>query len=128
MLKNLNLAFSALIVISVSFVYGGNPSSFLPYVFGFEVESLELKNMLRAIMGLYIAFGGYWVYGIIKAKHWRTATISNVLFMGGLASGRLVSTLFDGVSPQFMVGLILEIIFLFWGLYTLKNYSISKEK
>lgn len=126
--KNLHLGISAFIVISVSFVYGGNPSSFLPYVFGFEVEAIDLKNILRAIMGLYIAFGCYWIYGLVQPKYWRSATISNVLFMGGLAAGRIVSTIFDGVSDQFMVGLILEIIFLIWGIYLLKAETTSEEK
>lgn len=124
----MHLGLSAFIVISVSFVYGGNPSSFLPYVFGFEVEALDLKNILRAIMGLYIAFGGYWILGILKPEHWYGATISNVLFMAGLAFGRLISTLFDGVSLQFMVALILEVIFMLWGIYLLKNDTLSKNK
>lgn len=121
--KNLQLLLSAVIVISVSFVYGGNPSTFLPYVFGFDVVDIDLKNIFRAIMGLYLAFGGYWVLGILKPEHWRNATITNILFMGGLSFGRIVSTLFDGVSPQFMVGLVLEIIFFFWGLSNLKSYT-----
>ena len=127
-LKKLHLAISAFIVISVSFVYGGNPSSFLPYVFGFEVESIDLKNILRASMGLYIAFGCYWVYGLANPKYWRSATISNILFMGGLATGRIISTIIDGISDQFIVGLILKVIFMLWGIYLLKNYISSIEK
>lgn len=127
-LKKLHLGISAFIVISVSFVYGGNPSSFLPYVFGFEVESIDLKNILRAIMGLYIAFGCYWIYGLVKPKYWRSATISNVLFMGGLAAGRIISTIIDGISDQLMVGLILEGIFMLWGIFLLKNDISSIEK
>ena len=121
--KNLQLILSAAIVISVSFVYGGNPSVFLPQVFGFEVQALELKNILRAIMGLYIAFGSFWVIGILKPSYWRFATLTNILFMGGLSFGRIISTLFDGVSPQFTVALVLEILFFFWGIYNLKLYS-----
>lgn len=120
--KNLQLSLSALVVISVSFVYGGNPSVFLPYVFGFEVLDIDLKNILRAIMGLYLAIGGFWVYAIFNQKYWETATVLNILFMGGLAFGRLVSTLFDGISPQFMVGLVLEFVFMLWGIYNLKQH------
>ena len=42
--KGLQLGLSAFVVISVSFVYGGNPSTFLPYVSGFEVEAIDLKT------------------------------------------------------------------------------------
>ncbi len=124
--KNLQLLLSALVVISVSFVYGGNPRVFMPYVFGFDVVAIDLKNILRAVMGLYLAVGGFWVYGIIYQKYWKTATLLNILFMGGLAFGRLVSTVLDGVSPQFMVGLVLEFIFMLWGIYNLKQFGSTK--
>jgi len=125
-LKKLHLGISAFIVIIVGFVYGGHPSSFLPYLFGFEVEAVDLKNIFRAIMGLYIAFACYWIYGIVKPKYWRGAAISNVLFMGGLAAGRTISTLFDGVSEQFMLGLVGEFILMAWGIYLLKSDSKSR--
>ncbi|WP_052188122.1 DUF4345 domain-containing protein [Cellulophaga sp. Hel_I_12] len=124
--KNLQLLLSALVVISVSFVYGGNPSVFMPYVFGFDVVAIDLKNILRAVMGLYLAIGGFWVYGIVHQKYWETATLLNILFMGGLAFGRLVSTIFDGVSQQFMVGLVLEFIFMLWGMHNLKQFGNAK--
>ncbi|AIY14929.1 MULTISPECIES: DUF4345 domain-containing protein [Cellulophaga] len=120
--KNLQLTLSAIVVISVSFVYGGNPSVFLPYVFGFDVTDIDLKNIFRAIMGLYLAIGCFWIYGIRNKNYWESATLVNILFMGGLALGRLVSTILDGISPQFMVGFILEFIFMLWGIYNLRQH------
>jgi len=125
--KNLQLCVSAIVVIAAGFVYGGNPSEFLPFIFEFEVQDLELKNIFRAIMGLYIAFGIYWAIGAQNAKYWRGATISNILFMGGLAFGRLLSTIFDGVSMQYTIGMILEVLFFLWGCYNLRNYGQAKE-
>lgn len=121
--KNLQLGISAVVVIFASFIYGANPSEFLPYVLGFEVQNLELKNIFRAIMGLYLAFGMYWIIGIKNPKYWQGATISNILFMGGLAFGRLISTIIDGVSIQYSIGMVLETLFLLWGLYNLRNYK-----
>ncbi len=123
----LQLGISSLIVIGAGFLYGANPSVLFPIVFGFDVEHLDLKNILRAIMGLYVAFGSYWMFGVFKSKHTYFALISNVLFMAGLAFGRLVSTFIDGVSAPFIVGLLLECIFLCWGWYNLKAYKLSKE-
>ncbi|MFI8606219.1 DUF4345 domain-containing protein [Cellulophaga baltica] len=120
--KNLQLTLSAIVVISVSFVYGGNPSVFLPYVFGFDVTDIDLKNIFRAIMGLYLAIGCFWIYGIRNKNYWESATLVNILFMGGLALGRLISTILDGISPQFMVGFILEFIFMLWGIYNLRQH------
>ncbi len=115
------LGISALIVIGVGLLYGFNPSKFMPLVFNFNVESLELKNMLRAIMGLYLGFGIYWVVGIVKPPQWRRATLVNVIFMGGLAFGRIISTVVDGASEQFTTGLVLEVILMVWGMWNLKT-------
>lgn len=124
--KKLHLVLSSFIVILVGFIYGVNPGEILSYVFGFEVESLELKNIFRASMGLYLAIGIFWIVGILKPKYWQTATLTNIIFMGGLAFGRIVSTVFDGVSPQFTVGLVLELFFMFWGIYNL-NTSVKDK-
>lgn len=121
--KNLHLGSTALVVISAGLIYGGNPSEILPQVFGFEVRDLELKNMLRAIMGLYLAVGSYWIIGVCKPQHWRAATQLNILFMGGIAFGRVVSTILDGFSLQFGIGLLLELLAMIWGFYNLKRYS-----
>lgn len=117
----LHLATSAFIVIAVGLLYGLAPSKFMPLVFNFNVESLELKNMLRAIMGLYLGFGTFWIVGIVRPSHWRTATLTNVIFMGGLAFGRIISTVVDGISTQFTIGLFLEILLMVWGLNNLKK-------
>ncbi len=125
--KKLHLGLSSFIVITVGIIYGANPTSILPYVFGFEVESLELKNIFRAIMGLYLAIGVFWIVGFVKPKYWHTATLANILFMGGLAFGRIVSTVFDGVSSQFTIGLVLELFFMVWGIYNL-NTSVKEKR
>lgn len=121
--KNLQLTISALIVILMAFVYGAHPSVIMPYIFGFEVQDLELKNIFRAVMGIYLAFGGYWVFGILQTKHWKPATVINILFMGGLAFGRLVSTIIDGWSPQYGIGMLLEVMMMSWAIWNLKFYK-----
>lgn len=125
--KNLQLGISAIIVIIVGLIYGINPSEILPKVFGFDVQELELKNIFRAIMGLYLTLGTFWIIGIRKPTYWLIATLTSILFMGGLAFGRIISTIFDGVSLQFTVGLILELTLMIWGIYNLKNELNIKE-
>ncbi|WP_271768135.1 DUF4345 domain-containing protein [Aquimarina algiphila] len=88
-IKNLHLGLSATVVFGAPLLYGFNPNKILPLIFEFKVDNLELKNIFRAIMGLYIAFAIYWVIGIRKSEHWRNATLTNIIFMGGLAFGRL---------------------------------------
>ena len=124
-MKNLHLGTSALVVFSAAVVYGANPEGTLPLFFEFTVENLELKNIFRAIMGLYLAFAVYWVIGIKKTEHWRNATLSNVIFMGGLAFGRLLSTLLDGVSIPYTIGFSLEFLVMVWGIYNLKKDNLQ---
>ncbi|WP_299796028.1 DUF4345 domain-containing protein [uncultured Maribacter sp.] len=121
--KNLNLLLSGAIVIIAGIVYGGHPTYIMPELLGFEVVDLELKNMLRAVMGIYMGVGLFWVLGSLKPKLWYAATLCNVLFMGGISFGRIVSTLFDGVSPLFTPALFLELLFFGWGIYNLKKYK-----
>ena len=96
--KNLNLLLSGIIVIIAGLVYGGHPTYLMPLLLDYQVEALELKNMLRAVMGIYMGIGVFWLMGAYKTKLWYGATVSNVLFMGGISFGRLVSTIVDGVS------------------------------
>lgn len=119
--KNLQLGVSACIIILVGLLYGLNPGKIILLVFDFPVEHLELKNMYRAIMGLYLGFACYWIIGIIKPSHWKSATISNIIFMGGLAFGRILSSILDGFSYQYGIGLLLELTLMFWGIYKLKD-------
>ena len=119
--KNAHLLVSAIIVVAAAFIYGLNPEKILPVFLGFNVEVLELKNIFRAVMGLYLAFAGYWFFGVLNRYHWKNATITNVLFMGGLVFGRVISTVFDGISLKYSIGLIGELILFLWGVYNLRK-------
>ncbi len=66
--KNLNLLLSGVVVIIAGVVYGGHPSYIMPELLGFEVVDLELKNMLRAVMGIYMGVGLFWILGSYKTK------------------------------------------------------------
>ena len=126
--KKLHLGVSAVIIFGAAILYGVNPYKILPLIFGVSVDNLVLKNIFRAIMGLYIGFALYWVIGIKNAEYWRSATISNIIFMGGLAFGRLLSTILDGLSIQYTIGLILELIMMTWGIYNLKKENAYTQQ
>ena len=122
-LKNLHLSLSALTIIIVGFIYGFNPTKIIPIFFDFKVTSIDLNNIFRATMTLYFGIAIYWLIGVIKPTHWKNATLINILFMGSLAFGRLLSFALDGISIPFTKGLILELFFMFWGIYNLKKYK-----
>lgn len=123
--ENIHLIISVLIVIPAALFYGLFPNKTLPILLDFEVHSRDLKNVFRAIMGLYLAFSGFWIVGIFQPKFWKAATISNCLFMLGLGFGRLFSIFLDGIpSSLFLVGTMGELILGFYGMYRLNKKNL----
>jgi hypothetical protein len=122
--SSLHLMVSILIIIPIALAYGLYPKIILPLLFDFNVDAINLVNIFRAMMGLYLGMSVIWIMGIIKSKFWITATITNITFMGGLALGRLVSLAIDGVPGiYFLIGFIVEVFLAIWGLKNLKKYG-----
>ncbi|MFL9481617.1 DUF4345 domain-containing protein [Chitinophagaceae bacterium LWZ2-11] len=123
-LENLHLVISTLLILVIGLVYGISPNDTLPKLFGFIVENINLKNVFRSLMGLYIAMSSIWLMAIINKKLWVTATITNIAFMSGLAIGRIISLIFDGIPGiYFLLGLIGEIVLAVWGIVNLLHYK-----
>lgn len=122
-IKNLQLTISVIFIIPIALVYGLYPNITLSKLFDFKVETINLTNIFRAMMGLYLVMSTIWIIGIFKSKFWVTATFTNIVFMGGLAFGRLLSLALDGLpSIYFLMGLVLELVLAFWGLVNLRKY------
>ena len=120
--SNLHLTISILIVVIIAFVYGFKPDLW----FDVKVLTIDEFNIYKAIMGIYIAFSVLWFIGIIKENYWQTATISNFLFMLGLAFGRIISLILDGIpSTLFLLGTIGELTLGFYAFYQFKNQKIK---
>ena len=101
-------------------VYGFFPNYFLDVT----VNSLDEHSILKAIMGLYLAFASLWIVGIFKNEYWKIATVTNILFMLGLGFGRIVSIVFDGFpSTIFILGTFGELVLGFYGWYQLKKIT-----
>jgi hypothetical protein len=125
-LKNLHLIISVLIVIPAALFYGLFPNETATILFDFEVQSTDLKNVFRAILGLYLAFSTFWIMGILKPDFWKMATLSNFIFMIGLVAGRMLSMILDGIpSPAFSYGIIGELILAIFALYQYRKYKNS---
>jgi hypothetical protein len=121
--RNLHLAVSVVIIIPVALAYGALPNIVLPELFNFAVSATDLTNIFRAMMGLYMAMAAVWVTGIFTPRYWAAATIANVVFMGGLAVGRLISLAVDGMPSFYLsAGLLIEVVLVVWGLLNLRKY------
>ena len=57
-------------------------------------------------MGLYLGMVLLWIMGAMNESYERPAIIAEVFFMSGLAVGRLLSVLVDGVPHWLLLGYI----------------------
>jgi len=104
--------------------YGLAPAVVLPKVFDLIVEGTDQSHILRAYMGLYLGMIVLWVMGAFRANFTRAAVISEIAFMFGLAGGRVLSFIVDGLpSVLLIVYTVAEIGLGSWGILILRNLS-----
>lgn len=120
--RNLHLIVTSGSLLIVGLAYGICPNKILPFLLNTNINSVDLNNVFKAIMGLYLGMAFYWIVGIVKLEHWRNATLTSTIFMGSLAIGRIISIIIDGLpSNLILVGTVLELLFMIWGIYNLKR-------
>jgi len=120
--RNLHLLISISIVLPTGIIYGS--PSILPEQLDIQVNTIDLSNMLKANMCLYLGISFVWILGIWKTKYWKRATELNILFMLTLATGRALSMVIDGLpTVGYIFGIIAEFILGFYSIYQLKKYS-----
>jgi len=118
------LIFVASGVFPVALTYGVNPQVTLAYLYDIEVNSINLSNIFRAIMGLYIALNVFWVIGAFKNTLLLPAMWSLTIFMTGIGLGRLLSLILDGTPyPAFILYMLLEFIFAIFGFFFIKKIN-----
>ncbi|HMU02236.1 MAG TPA: DUF4345 domain-containing protein, partial [Saprospiraceae bacterium] len=88
------------------------------------VDTIDLSNMLKSIMCLYLGISFVWVLGIWKTEFWKSATQLNVLFMLTLAMGRALSIMTDGLpTGWYNFGIIAELVLGIFSIFQLKKYT-----
>ena len=118
------LIFVASGVFPVALSYGVNPQVTLAYLYDIEVNNVNLSNIFRAIMGLYIALNIFWVIGAFKKTLLLPAMWSLTIFMTGIGLGRLMSLIIDGVPySAFLLYMLLEFIFAIFGFFFIKKIN-----
>jgi len=118
------LIFVAAGVFPVALTYGVNPQVTLAYLYDIEVNSINLSNIFRAIMGLYIALNVFWIIGAFKKSLLLPAMWSLTIFMTGIGLGRMLSLLIDGIPyPAFILYMLLEFIFAIFGFFFIKKIN-----
>jgi hypothetical protein len=106
----------------VGLSYGISPTGILPKGLAISDIGVELSHIFRALMCLYLGISAFWVMAAFKPAWTRPAIISVILFMAGLASGRILSIAVDGIpSALLLVYLGLELCLVLLGFYVLAN-------
>ena len=120
--KHIHLIISLVIVIPTAIIYGS--PSILPKHLNIEVHTIDLANMLKAIMCFYLGASIVWILGIWKSKYWIIATQLNILFMITLAIGRVLSMFSDGLpTGGYIFGVIAEFSIALLSIYQFKRYQ-----
>ncbi len=126
LLKNSHLLLSIAIVVPTAIIYGS--PAILPDHLDIEVQSVDLANMLRAIMCLYLGICGVWIAGVWKSRYWKIATQLNILFMLTLATGRLLSIIIDGIpTGGYVFGIIAEGFIGLFSIYQFRKYVVQSS-
>ncbi|MCO5212465.1 MAG: DUF4345 domain-containing protein [Caldilinea sp.] len=67
------------------------------------MDSTNLANIMRAIMGLYLGMIAIWLWGAFSLPMAGPALVSCAVFMLGLAAGRTLSFVLDGMPHWLLV-------------------------
>ncbi|RLA18489.1 MAG: DUF4345 domain-containing protein [Gammaproteobacteria bacterium] len=96
LIKKYFLIFSFSVVAIIALLYGISPQWFAQTFLDVPDVSLDIAHILRAVTGLYLALGLFWLFAAFSDKYRNFAVLSIVLFAGGLVSGRIISLFTDG--------------------------------
>lgn len=112
------LLISSIGLLPIALCYGLYPRTTLKRLYKIEVRTINMLNIFRAIMGLYLALIVYWMLAFWGFVDTKAALGSLTVFMLGLAFGRTVSWCVDGKANTLLVlYLFLEIFFGCTGLF-----------
>jgi hypothetical protein len=120
------LIFCAVGLVPIALGYGAKPSASLDILFGITVDTTNLTHIMRAVMGLYLGMVVLWVWGAFNKQMTIPALVSCAVFMLGLAAGRILSLILDGMPHWLLVVYaILEIVL---GLAAIVIYKGSSKE
>jgi hypothetical protein len=97
------LLFCAIGLTPIALGYGAKPSVSLDQLFGITVDTINLTHIMRAVMGLYFGMIVIWVWGAFSEPLTTPALVSCAVFMLGLAAGRILSLVLDGVPHWLLI-------------------------
>ena len=105
------LIFCAVGLVPIALGYGAKPSVSLDILFGITVDTTNLTHIMRAVMGLYLGMAVLWLWGAFRKSMEGPALVACAVFMLGLAAGRILSFIIDGMPHWLLIiYAVLEIV------------------
>lgn len=102
-IKQAYLILTFFVVAGVAVLYGISPQWFASRFLGVTELDRNLAHILRAVMGLYLGMGLFWLFAASSSRHRNTAVLTTLIFAAGLASGRIISLVTDGLPAPILV-------------------------
>ena len=121
-LRQVFLLIVALGLIPIAMSYGLMPQQSLSFLFDVSIADTNGVHIFRAMMGLYLGFALFWILGAFNVRLRQAALYGLVVFMFGLAAGRGLSVIVDGMPHWLLiVYLLIELVFGGIGVFLLKK-------
>ena len=121
-IRQVFLLIAAIGLFPIALSYGLVPQKSLKYLFDISVSDTNTIHIFRAVMCLYLALLLLWIIGVFKIQLRQAALYSLIVFMLGLAAGRILSIIIDGIPHLILIiYLLLEIGFGTIGLLLVKK-------
>ena len=121
-IRQIFLLITAIGLFPIALSYGLIPQKSLSYLFDISVSAPNGVHIFRAVMGLYLALVLFWFIGAFNVQVRQAALYSLIVFMFGLAAGRVLSLIIDGMPHWLLVVyLVLELGFGFLGILIIKK-------
>ncbi|BCS95686.1 hypothetical protein DSLASN_13180 [Desulfoluna limicola] len=121
-IRQVFLLITAAGLVPVALSYGLMPRVSMDFLFGISAADVNNAHIFRAVMGLYLGFAVFWVAGAFNEGVREASLYSLVVFMLGVAAGRVLSILVDGMPHWLMVVyLLLELSLGCAGMLLLKK-------
>ena len=97
------LIFCAVGLVPIALGYGAKPSISMDALFGITVDTINLAHIMRAVMGLYLGMVAFWLWGAFRPSLTGPALAGCAVFMLGLAAGRILSFVIDGMPHWLLI-------------------------
>ena len=117
---------AAMGLVPIALGYGLMPELSIPALYQVEVSGTSNVHIFRAVMGLYLGMVVLWLMGVRSERFQQPAILSLVVFMLGLAAGRVLSMVLDGMPhPLLALYAALEVGFGVIGIMLLRSSTES---